>query len=392
MPYGALASGSDCSTLSSFPNDQDADIVISTASHEQLESTTDPNTDAWYFQTISGEIGDECAYNYGTMGLDGGLANEQWNGHYYAVQQEWSNAVTGCSPGVSSGVANDNFASAQALAGTVDTSGTVNGSTVGATKQAGEPTPIGNAGGHSIWYSITPASSGQLRVDTCGSGFDTLLGVYTGSAVNALTTQADNDDSCGQQSSVQFAVTAGTKYSIEVDGYSGDSGAVTLNWWLATNDRIVSVSWSTGEAARLATMGVSLGPIPAAQVQKVSTYIDQLHPRLRVTHPDARDAPRARECGDLHGPLDSQRVRRHRPGEAQVHTERLRRDAVLDQDHRLPPRTRRPLKLHTFRPRTENQQSTPRSVMRAPRGSTGVALSARGRRISSAPLTRHSAG
>ena len=78
------------------------------------------------------------------------------------------------------------------------------GSTVGAGKQAGEPNHAGNGGGHSIWYRWAPPSDDTDRVDTCDSGFDTLLAVYTGSAVDALTPVAANDDGaeCGPQSQV----------------------------------------------------------------------------------------------------------------------------------------------------------------------------------------------
>jgi hypothetical protein len=64
-------------------------------SHEQMEAVTDgyyPN--GW--NSGSGEIGDLCAYNYGSVTLDGGKANEQWNGNFYILQQEWSNAHNGC--------------------------------------------------------------------------------------------------------------------------------------------------------------------------------------------------------------------------------------------------------------------------------------------------------
>ena len=64
-----------------------------------------------------------------------------------------------------------------------------------ATKQAGEPNHAGNAGGHSVWYSFTPTDDTTYRIDTCGSDIDTLAAVYTGSAVNALTSVASNDDS-----------------------------------------------------------------------------------------------------------------------------------------------------------------------------------------------------
>ena len=98
MPYGASAFQNGCTSLSSFPNGSAADIVLSTTSHEHMEATTDPYLDAW-FDVNGEENGDKCAYNYGALNFDGGLANELWNGNFYALQQEWSNATTACSQG-----------------------------------------------------------------------------------------------------------------------------------------------------------------------------------------------------------------------------------------------------------------------------------------------------
>ena len=99
MPYGATpVSGYPdgvCTTLSQFPNDHDADIEISPASHEQMEAVTDPYPFSGW-NSGSGEIGDLCAYNYGPLNYDGGLANELWNGHYYVMQMEWSNQQNTC--------------------------------------------------------------------------------------------------------------------------------------------------------------------------------------------------------------------------------------------------------------------------------------------------------
>ena len=53
------------------------------------------------------------------------------------------------------------------------------------------------ARGHSVWYSWTPSSSGPVALSACpygDFGADTLLAVYTGSAVGALTPVAANDD------------------------------------------------------------------------------------------------------------------------------------------------------------------------------------------------------
>lgn len=79
-----------------------------------------------------------------------------------------------------------------------------------ATKEAGEPKHAGDSGGASVWYTWTAPESGQVRIGTC-CGTANLVGVYTGSAVNALTLIQS-----GKQS-VEVAVTAGTTYKIAVD-------------------------------------------------------------------------------------------------------------------------------------------------------------------------------
>ena len=72
-----------------------------------------------------------------------------------------------------------------------------------------------------------------MTINTCGSSFDTLLGVYTGISVSALALVTDNNDNaaCGVgslQSQVQFNAVSGSNYQIAVDGYSGASGNITL--------------------------------------------------------------------------------------------------------------------------------------------------------------------
>jgi PASTA domain len=121
--------------------------------------------------------------------------------------------------------ANDNFANAQQLSG--DT-GSVAGTTREATFQPGEPDPVG--GGSSVWYRWTAPSSGWATVHTCGGSLDTVLAVYTGSQVSALTLIGASDDACGMQSRVSWQAVAGTVYQIAVDGYFGDWGDFTLTW------------------------------------------------------------------------------------------------------------------------------------------------------------------
>lgn len=94
MPYtGSALNG--CGTSASPNNDLAADSTINVLTHEQMEAVTDPLLNAWY-DGQGNEIGDKCAWNFGTTNLDGNLANVQWHNNFYLVQQEWSNAGGGC--------------------------------------------------------------------------------------------------------------------------------------------------------------------------------------------------------------------------------------------------------------------------------------------------------
>ena len=125
--------------------------------------------------------------------------------------------------------ANDNFVN-----GTVVSSNTIvwNGTNVGATKQAGEPSIAGNGGGASVWLTWTATKTSTVSLNTHGSSFDTILGVFTGSSVSALTTVASNDDDPAGgtlTSALTFNAVAGTTYHIAIDGYNGATGSIVVN-------------------------------------------------------------------------------------------------------------------------------------------------------------------
>jgi hypothetical protein len=122
--------------------------------------------------------------------------------------------------------ANDSFANATVLGN----SGSVAGQNRCSIVETGEPVPGG--GNHTIWYRWTPAASGCAFVSTRGTGFDTVLSVYTGAAVNGLTLVGSNDDAPGKgfQSRIEFFAQAGVPYSIQVDGYLGAEGDIVLTW------------------------------------------------------------------------------------------------------------------------------------------------------------------
>jgi hypothetical protein len=117
--------------------------------------------------------------------------------------------------------ANDNFANAWLLSGI---SVSTNGSNALATKETGEPNHAGNLGGRSVWFNWTAPVNGQTRIDTLDSSFNTLLAVYTGNSVGALTVVASNNTLPGLPggaSLLEFTAAAGTTYRIAVDANRG---------------------------------------------------------------------------------------------------------------------------------------------------------------------------
>ena len=158
-----------------------------------------------------------------TAGTTYRIAVDGWGGQAGPGMLNWT--LTAQNP-----PANDAFANATDITGT---SGTGSGNTTLASREAGEPNHGDATASASVWYRWTAPSDGMLTVSTQGSGFDTLLGIYSGSAVNGLTTLGQNDDAAVGGvvwSQVQVPVTSGTTYSIAVDGWGGRRGGVSLIW------------------------------------------------------------------------------------------------------------------------------------------------------------------
>lgn len=138
----------------------------------------------------------------------------------------------------SSAPANDNLVSAQAISGS---SGSSVSNSVKATAETGEPTHFGQTSTKSVWFNWTAPSDGEFTFHTDGSSFDTVLAIYTGTTVGALTEVAANDNSGVANTSkpqatpgasqVAFTATSGQSYKIAVDGKSGANGVVQLGWF-----------------------------------------------------------------------------------------------------------------------------------------------------------------
>ena len=115
-------------------------------------------------------------------------------------------------------------------------------------------------GGGSIWYRASFTGNGTVRADTFGSDFDTVVGVFTGSAVDGLTVLACNDDvPPSLQSNVGFPAVAGTTYYFRVGGYNGATGVVQFTLDFGAD---LPVGSSTFVANTVANVPIMTTPCP----------------------------------------------------------------------------------------------------------------------------------
>lgn len=101
------------------------------------------------------------------------------------------------------------------------------GSNVEATKEDGEDiSDLLSPAGHSIWFEWEAAATDWVSIGSCGTGFPTILNVFTGTKVDELTSvlkiNGSEGPGCAGENQVKytFKATSGTKYVIAVDGNS----------------------------------------------------------------------------------------------------------------------------------------------------------------------------
>ncbi|RJP48825.1 MAG: hypothetical protein C4583_13770 [Anaerolineaceae bacterium] len=87
----------------------------------------------------------------------------------------------------------------------------------GATTDAADPIISCGVSQHedSVWYTFTPSSSGEVKINTINSQYDTILAVFKGTP-NALIEMGCNDNSGGVTSAITLPLRGGVKYYIEV--------------------------------------------------------------------------------------------------------------------------------------------------------------------------------
>ena len=138
---------------------------------------------------------------------------------------------------------NDNFSSPTQIPWAP--SGSIAGTTWGATSQPGEPAHAGSPAGSSAWWTITPPNSGVVNLTVEDDSCSTRFGVYTGTSLPALSpiSAASGCQGLGEPPSARFAVTAGVTYRIAVD--SNPESNVQLRWGFgprAANDEFANAT------------------------------------------------------------------------------------------------------------------------------------------------------
>jgi alpha-tubulin suppressor-like RCC1 family protein len=130
----------------------------------------------------------------------------------------------------------DNFAQANLLTLPAN----VSGSTLQATTEPGEPLYCGSkVMGKTVWFKVIPNATGALTATTTGSGFDTMLAIYTGSSLPGLQQLGCNDDAGGSDRTSRLfqMVTGGETYYLQLGGYGGDGGQFNLQAVLDTSGK-----------------------------------------------------------------------------------------------------------------------------------------------------------
>lgn len=84
--------------------------------------------------------------------------------------------------------------------------------------ESGEPTSCGSVG-YTVWYRLSPAADMLITLSTSGSSFSPTVGIYSGTAINALTNVACKTTS---EATEVFEAEGGTTYHLQAGSLTGD--------------------------------------------------------------------------------------------------------------------------------------------------------------------------
>lgn len=182
---------------------------------------------------------------------------------------------------------NDDFAARAVLGSNANVRVRASNAGANSSPEAGEPQHAGAAGTASLWWSWTAPASASVTFNTAGSGYDTKLAIYTGTALNALTPVASNDDDTvhGKNTSiVTVNVVANTTYQIAVDCKGGTPGLTLLSiGTVPVNDDFANAQVVTGSSFRLNATTLNAGtetgePLPVGHAAGHTTWYKWVAP------------------------------------------------------------------------------------------------------------------
>lgn len=191
-------------------------------------------TNGVYQVTVSVPQGTVSGTYHWNLSCQDKALNNTWlsGGENHPLLADDSITVTGVNP-----PANDDFSARINLGSALPSS--ASGTNRGATLEASETYLSGYQSGaaqSSVWYSWTATATGWVSVDTVGSNFDTILGVFAGASIGSLSRIGFNDHSAWQSetasvnvSRLHFKATAGTTYQIAVYGWQSERGDFDLH-------------------------------------------------------------------------------------------------------------------------------------------------------------------
>ncbi|MCX7003717.1 MAG: hypothetical protein NTV22_10660 [bacterium] len=138
--------------------------------------------------------------------------------------------------------ANDAFTNSSVVTGLA---GATSGDNTAATVEPSEK--IYGFGSNTVWWSWTAPVQGWYAFDTVGSAFDTVIGVWQGTAVSNLTLVITNNNEIGQYSLAAFVAATNKPYRLQVYGVDNTQmGAISLRWspLLMLSQFAVTNEWS----------------------------------------------------------------------------------------------------------------------------------------------------
>ena len=168
---------------------------------------------------------------------------------------------------------NDFFNNAIPIGSSGQPEGTVSDENVSASHEDGEPNHVKKNGNKSVWWKWTAPANGDISIETCGSDFDTVLAVYSGTHVGALSEITSNDDQCDLQSQVSFSARSGITYYIVVDGFNSAAGNIALSWDFTQDSSTPVPSIAVLPATDVTFTGANPGPFSPSTKSYSITHV-----------------------------------------------------------------------------------------------------------------------